>query len=230
MQYTRPMQIVDASDSSLLVVFGDSMSPELNREVVALFHALQTSAPPFVRDLHPAYASLLIDFDPLQVSRSEVRALVERLLCGSEQELQRESRLIEIPVCYGSEFGPDLADVAQHCGKSEEEVIRLYTGAEYMVYFLGFAPGFAYLGGLPPEIATPRLETPRKLVPAGSVGIAGSQAGVYAIDSPGGWRLVGRTPLALFDPQANPPACLQPGDRVHFAAIDCETYDRTARR
>jgi KipI family sensor histidine kinase inhibitor len=230
MQYTRAMNFVDASDSSLLIVFGDVISPELNREVVALFHSLRDCGCGFIRDLHPAYASLLIDFDPLAASHCDVRSLVERVTSDSAHHQHGESRLVEIPVCYGGEFGPDLGDVARHCGVAEEAVIRSHVNAEYTVYFLGFAPGFAYMGGLPESIATPRLESPRKRVSAGSVGIAGAQTGVYGIDSPGGWRLIGRTPLTLFDAQITPPALLQPGDRVRFNAIGLDTYNRMVQR
>jgi inhibitor of KinA len=229
MRYTPPMRFVDASDSSVLVIFGDVISPELNAEVVALFHALEAARLPFLRDLHPAYASLLVDFDPLETSHAEVRSLIERLERDTAQH-PRQTRLIEIPVCYGGEFGPDLAELARHCGKTEAEVILAHTGASYSVYFLGFAPGFAYMGGLPEEIAAPRLPTPRKTVPAGSVGIAGNQTGVYPIDSPGGWRLIGRTPKKMFDAQACSPALLQAGDQVRFVAIDGAAYDEMVTR
>jgi KipI family sensor histidine kinase inhibitor len=224
MQYTPPMRFVDASDSSVLVIFGDTISPELNSEVVALFHALESARRPFIQNLHPAYASLLIDFDPLQVSHADLRSLVLQVEQNSIHR-QQESRLIDIPVCYGGELGPDLADLARHCGMTEEGVILAHAGASYTVFFLGFAPGFAYLGGLPSEIAAPRLDTPRKLVPAGSVGIAGDQTGIYPNDSPGGWRLIGRTPMKMFDAGAATPALLQPGDEVRFVAIDRAAYD-----
>ena len=229
MQYTPSMRFVDASDSSVLVIFGDTISPELNAEVVALFHALEALRKPFIHNLHPAYASLLIDFDPLQVSHADVHALVEQLKRGTAHRRQ-ESRMVQIPVCYGGEFGPDLADLARHSGMTAEEVILAHSSASYTVYFLGFAPGFAYMGGLPEAIAAPRLDTPRKVVPAGSVGIAGSQTGVYPLDSPGGWRLIGRTPLRMFDANAELPALLQPGDQVRFAAIDRTAYDGSVDR
>jgi KipI family sensor histidine kinase inhibitor len=132
---------------------------------------------------------------------------------------EREPRLVEIPVRYGGESGPDLADVARHAGLSEERVVELHSAGEYLVYFVGFATCFPYLGGLPPELATPRLAAPRKYVPAGSVAIGGSQAGIYPLGSPGGWRLIGRTPLQLFDPAVSPPPLLRMGDRVHFVPV-----------
>ncbi len=218
------MKIIPASDSSLLVVFGNTISPEVHERVIALFHALQMRQEPAIRSLHPAYASLLIDFDPLRVSHEQIGALVEELASASRTTSQ-EARLVTIPVCCDLEFGPDLGDVAAHAGISPEEVVRLHCSATYLVYFLGFSPGFAYMGGLPEKLHTPRLATPRGRVAAGTVGIAGSQTGVYPVDSAGGWRLIGRTPLRMFDAAANPPTRLQPGDRVKFSTIDRTSFN-----
>jgi inhibitor of KinA len=132
---------------------------------------------------------------------------------------------VKIPVCYGGELGPDLGDVAQHCGLSPEQVVERHSGTVYTVYFIGFSPGFPYMGGLPESLATPRLKTPRTSVAAGSVGIGGSQTGLYPMQWSGGWRLLGRTPLRMFDPAANPPSRLQPGDLVKFDPIARETFD-----
>src|SRR5262249_55828790 len=131
-----------------------------------------------------------------------------------------ESRTIDIPVCYGGECGPDLEDVARHTGLAPAEVIARHSAVTYLVYFLGFSPGFPYLGGLAPELATPRLSAPRKRVPAGSVAIGGRQTGVYPVESPGGWRIIGRTDLRLFDPNAEPPALLRTGDSVRFVSVN----------
>jgi inhibitor of KinA len=213
------MKTIAASDSSLLLVYATTISPEVHDRVIALFQGLESRKPAGIRGLHPAYASLLIDFDPLQLSHEDVGGLVEELAFVAEASVS-EPRVVTIPVCYDPEFGPDLADVAAHAGIPVEEVIRLHCSATYLVYFLGFSPGFAYMGGLPERLNTPRLATPRGHVVAGTVGIAGNQTGVYPVDSAGGWRLIGRTPLRMFDPKANPPARLQPGDRVKFTAID----------
>jgi KipI family sensor histidine kinase inhibitor len=190
---------------------------------MGLFHALLAKRDPRIRNLHPGYASLLIDFDPLRLTHDELTALVQQLQSADTAGVG--DSVVVIPVCYDSEFGLDLADVAQHAGLSLEEVIRLHTSPTYLVYFLGFTPGFAYLGGLPEPLHTPRLATPRISVAAGSVGIAGSQTGIYPVDSPGGWRLIGRTPLRMFDPGATTPTRLQPGDRMCFAAINRETFE-----
>ena len=219
------MRIIPASDSSLLVVFGSTISPVLNQRVIALFHAIQDRRDPRIRNLHPAYASLLIDFDPLRMTHDELTAIVQQLENDASVAVDRAGEVVTIPVCYDIELGPDLPEVARHAGISEEEVIRLHSSPTYLVYFLGFSPGFVYLGGLPEILHTPRLATPRPSIAGGSVGIAGSQTGIYPVDSPGGWRLIGRTPLRMFDPDATPPTRLQPGDRVKFEPIGRERFE-----
>jgi inhibitor of KinA len=208
-----------AGDSALVVEFGDEISEKVNRKVHALAGALGKASLFGLGESVPTYRSLLIHYDPLRLSCDEVQAFVLEVLqeCGERPPL--EPRVVEIPVVYGGEFGPDIEFVAEHNDLSVEEVIRLHSGAAYTVYMLGFAPGFAYLGGMSEVIATPRLETPRTLVPAGSVGIAGEQTGIYPIATPGGWRLIGRTPLELFDPEKEPPTLLKAGDTVRFVPI-----------
>lgn len=226
-QLSRRMKIVAASDSSLLVELGNSVSQELHRRVLALFHALLAEHDPRIRNLHPGYASLLIDFHPLQLSHDDLATHVRRLMDSPAAETNESARTVEIPVCYDAEFGPDLVDVAELNKISVDEVIRLHTSATYLVYFLGFSPGFAYMGGLPEKLRTPRLATPRMRVPAGTVAIAGEQTGIYPLESAGGWRLIGRTPERMFDASANPPARLQPGDVVRFAAISRASSEET---
>lgn len=215
---TFTVRIVPASDSSLLVSFGTEISLDAHRQVQRLMRALAKPSLG-IRNLHPAFASVLIDFDPRRRSHAEIESIIRQKMAASTDASEPESRLIEIPVCYGGAFGPDLDDVARHTGLSPERVVELHAAIEYRVYFLGFSPGFPYLGGMPAELAAPRLPAPRKRVPAGSVAIGGSQTGIYSIESPGGWRLIGRTALPLFDPKANPPALLQMGDRVRFVAV-----------
>ncbi len=219
------MRIIPASDSSLLVEFGTSISPEIYARVLALFRALQAEKQTRIRNLHPAYASLLIDFNPFEITHAELEEYVRELTELTTIATDTSSRTISIPVCYDADFAPDLSDVAAHNGISTNDVIDLHTSTTYLVYFLGFSPGFAYLGGLDSKLHTPRLATPRKHVIAGSVGIAGEQTGVYPIDSAGGWRLIGRTPLRMFDPNADPPSRLQPGDHVQFRAISRSKFD-----
>jgi KipI family sensor histidine kinase inhibitor len=201
----------------MLVAFGDSISLETHQRVFHLTRALDGIRG--IANLHPAYASVLVEFDPRLREYAEVEALVREYAARDEAAPHAEiPRLVEIPVHYGGDYGPDLADVARHTGLSPERVVELHSNAEYLVYFLGFAPGFAYLGGLPPELATPRLSAPRKHVPAGSVAIGGSQTGVYPMVSPGGWRIIGHTDARLFDPGAEEPVLLRMGDRLRFVA------------
>ena len=223
------MKVIPASDSSLLIVFGNAISPELHHRVIALFQALQARRDPRIRNLHPGYTSVLVDFDPLRMAHDELAAIVEQSAGAAGLEVEPESRVVSVPVCYDTEFGPDLMDLAQHANISPEEVIRFHSSATYLVYFLGFSPGFAYMGGLPEKLHMPRLATPRGHVAAGTVGIAGSQTGIYPVDSAGGWRLIGRTPWRMFDPKADPPTRLQPGDRVRFSAIDRATFSAMAQ-
>jgi inhibitor of KinA len=220
------MRVVPASDSSLLVVLGDVMSLDSHERVMSLFRALHRLNDLRIRNLHPAYASILIDFDPLLLSHEEARSLIENL-ADDESQSDRAANMVTIPVCYDIEFAPDLQEIANHAKIPTREVIRLHCSVTYRVHFLGFTPGFAYLGGLPETLHTPRLATPRKHVPAGSVAIASGQAGIYPVDSPGGWRLIGRTPVCIFDPDATQPTRLKPGDLVEFSAIDRATYDAT---
>jgi KipI family sensor histidine kinase inhibitor len=208
-----------ASDQSLIVYLGDRIDLETHRRVLKLLRLLESEPVPCVRNLHPAYCSIVIVFDPVR----QEHASLERDLAGYIERLDAVSladpRTVEIPVCYGGEDGPDLNDVASLHGISRERVVELHSSASYVVYFLGFAPGFAYLGGLPPELATPRLEVPRKQVPAGSVAIGGSQTGIYPLVTPGGWRLIGKTPLRIFDANRPEMSILRMGDHVRFLAV-----------
>jgi KipI family sensor histidine kinase inhibitor len=210
------VRIVAASDRSLLISFGDAISEENHRSVARLTHALEGARG--ILNLHPAFASVLVDFDQRLRTHDEVEALARKRFVDTA-ERAFEVRHIEIPVRYGGGDGPDLEDVARHAGMTAERVVEFFAAAEYVVYFVGFATCFPYLGGLPAELATPRLAAPRKTVPAGSVAIGGAQAGVYPLPSPAGWRLIGRTPLRLFDPAGEPPPLLRMGDRVRFVPL-----------
>jgi len=218
------VKFVRASDHSLLIVFGDEIRLETHRQVLRMQPALRL---PGVLNLHPAYASILVSFDPLQTSHEAVEAAA--LTAEGSGVIVPESPLVEIPVCYGGKFGPDLEDVARLSGLAAERVIEVHSEAEYRVYFLGFAPGFPYLGGLPPALTVPRLAEPRRSVPAGSVALGGGQTGVYPVSTPGGWRLIGRTPVRLFDPRAERPTLLEMGDRVRFRRIEADAYERLSR-
>ena len=209
------MEFSAASDRSLLVLFGNEISPAIHHEVLRLLRAFE-SPPLGILNLHPGFASVLIDFDLRRMDHTAVEELVRNRLARVENASVGAVRKVEIPVRYGGEWGPDLEDVARHAGIAPGEVIHLHSGAAYLVYFLGFSPGFPYLGGLPSVLATPRLAVPRKSVPAGSVAIGGSQTGIYPMESPGGWRIIGKASIRLFDLAADPPALLRAGDRVRF--------------
>jgi len=218
-------EIVWASDHAFLVRIGEDASLDTHEKVQGALESLRRGSLPGIRDLHPAYASILITFDPLAIEPAHLRARVASALASSSaRSSSRTARLVEIPVCYDRDLAPDLLDVARAHDLATEEVVRLHASAEYVVHFLGFVAGFPYLGGLPAILATPRLPVPRKRVPAGSVAIAGSQAGIYPFSTPGGWRILGRTPSKLFVLDRDPPALLAPGDRVRFVPIGIEEF------
>ena len=208
-----------ASDQSLLVYFGETITLDSHRRVRQLLRLLELEPVPAVRNLHPAYCSLLVNFDALKLSHDELEAILRRYLARLEDVRLPEPRQMDVPVSYGGEFGPDLDDVAAACGITAAQVIELHSSVTYVVYFLGFVPGFAYLGELPDALATSRLAAPRRNVPPGSVGIAGKQTGVYPFATPGGWRLIGRTPIAMFCPDRTNMSFLSIGDRVRFTPI-----------
>jgi inhibitor of KinA len=213
-----------ASDNSLLVSFGQQISLDAHQHVAKLLRLLESEPIAGIRNLHPAYCSVLIKFDALKLQHHELEALLQPYLARLEEVRLPEPRQLEIPVCYGGEYGPDLAEVSALHGLAPQQAIDLHISATYLVYFLGFAPGFAYLGGLPDALVTPRLPKPRRSVPPGSVGIAGSQSGVYPFATPGGWRLLGRTPIAMFQPNRSAMSFLSVGDRVRFTPISPERF------
>lgn len=212
------MQITFVGECALLVRLADQISQAAHRRVMRLFAALDAMPPQGVVDLVPAYASLLIRFDPLVTCGEALEERVRALARTKLDVAKRRRRLVRIPVAYGGADGPDLEDVARQLGLSAEAVVQQHTEREYHVYFLGFMAGFPYMGDLPDALAVPRLAVPRPRVPAGSVAIVGRQTGIYPRDLPGGWRIIGRTALHLFDPTHEPPALLRPGDRVRFEA------------
>ena len=213
-----------ASDHSLLVTFGQQISRAHHRDVLRLFRLLQSKPNRATRNIHPAYSSVLISFNPLITRPEKFASYVQRLV-GRLSDIEMSTpRKVEIPVCYDRTLGPDLDFVAHHSGLSADDVIRYHASVEYLVYFVGFSPGFPYLGELPDQLKTPRLSTPRVMVPEGSVAIGGSQTGIYPIASPGGWRIIGRTPLKLFNPLRIPPTTLEIGDMVRFKPISVLQY------
>jgi inhibitor of KinA len=210
-------------DSALLVTLGDTIDPLVNARVRAIAAAIDT-APSFGWPV-PAYASVLVPYDPVELSVADASRALEAVVAGVEIEagpatsVGRGGRLVEIPVRYGGADGPDLDDVARRHRLRADDVVEIHSSVEYAAYFLGFAPGFAYLGPLPPSIAMPRLDVPRPRVPVGSVAIGGAQTAVYPTETPGGWRLIGRTDARPWDLSRSPPALILPGDRVRFVPV-----------
>jgi inhibitor of KinA len=217
-------QFRTASDNSLLIYFDQHISPATHQQVAKLLRLLELQPLTGIVNLHPAYCSVLVKFDALKLRHEEIEARLRPYLDRLVEVSLPEPRHREIPVCYGGEYGPDLEEVSETHSLSVEQVIDLHVSATYIVYFLGFVPGFAYLGGLPEALVTPRLATPRRRVPPGSVGIAGQQSGIYPFATPGGWRLIGRTPLAMFRPDRTDMSLLSIGDRVHFVPISPERF------
>ncbi len=206
-------------DRSLLVELGDTISSNVNQSVQELFTALDSQLPAGVVELVPAYRSLLVICDPLILRLTDLEGLIIEIHDNLDRSQLPQPRTVEIPVVYGDRYGPDLLDVAKFHGLMPEEVIDLHIRPTYRVYMIGFTPGYPYLGELPEEIATPRRKTPRTRVPRGSVGIAQKQSGIYSVDSPGGWQIIGWTPVKLFDPGRKVPSLLVMGDRVRFYTI-----------
>jgi KipI family sensor histidine kinase inhibitor len=212
--------IQPVGDSALLILFGEQIDLPTNRRVHALAQILAEKAEAGLGECIPSYCGVLLNYDPLLLDYPSAEGFTWEAIALIPADEAWQPRIVEIPMMYGGECGPDLGFVAQHAGLSKAEVIRLHSEAAYPVYMMGFTPGFPYLGGLDARLASPRLDSPRSRVPAGSVGIAGEQTGIYPLESPGGWRIIGRTALRLFDPLADPPCLLAPGDEVHFIAVE----------
>jgi KipI family sensor histidine kinase inhibitor len=221
---TNDVRFQPASDQSLLVYFGQEITLPAHERVRQLLCLLESKPVAGIRNLHPAYCSLLVDFDPLKLNHAELEAILRSYLNRLGTLRPLNIRELEIPTCYGGEFGPDLDGVAALHGMLPAQVVELHSSVIYVVYFLGFVPGFAYLGELPKQLATPRLDSPRRSTPPGSVGIAGNQTGVYPFASPGGWRLIGRTPLAMFSANRSNMSFLSIGDRVRFTPISSARF------
>lgn len=224
------MTLSPLGDSAIVVAFGDAPDESALPRVRALVSALGHFPPPGVVEVVPAFTTVTVFYDPARIAGyAELCAEIEVRAGRADATLAtQEARVVEIPVCYGGEPGPDLAAVAAHCGLTAERVVALHSGADYVVRVVGFAPGFGYLGGLPKEIHAPRRATPRTRVPAGSVGIGGAQTGVYPLATPGGWNLIGRTPLRLFDATRDEPALLRAGDHVKFRAVSPTEFETIA--
>ena len=226
-RFDRP-KVRLAGDRGLLVEFGNAITPEINQSVRAMTFALEAAAVPGVREVIPTYRSVVVVYDPLTTHPSLLSTRILSLYEGLARIEPPAPKESVIPVCYGGEYGPDIAFVAEHNHIGIDDVIRLHSEPSYPIYMLGFSPGFPFLGGLSENLHTPRLTSPRTRVPAGSVGIANNQTGIYPIASPGGWQLIGRSPVRLFDPDRPNPFLLRAGDTLRFEPITPDEYRRRA--
>lgn len=228
-------RIAPLGDRCLVVEFGKRVDPEIGR--TARSFAAQLLANPLdgVLDIVPAFTSVAVHYRPdafagPELPHAHLRRELEAMLARGVAAQSVASRVVEVPVCYGAEFGPDLDEVAAACGLTPDDVIRLHGASPHVVYMLGFAPGFPYVGGLDERLAVPRRSTPRTAIPAGSVAIARDQSVIYPLETPGGWNVIGRTPLRLFDAAAEPPCLLQPGDEVRFVPLSLEQFQNLAEQ
>ncbi|MGG3608479.1 5-oxoprolinase subunit PxpB [Priestia megaterium] len=225
-------------DSALVITFGDSIQYDIHKQIKTCKDSIELNPFPGFVECVPAFTNLTIFYNPLEVVAAvkkkekkefvspfeTVSSIIQRKIENEQTEKELNHRTVSIPVCYGGEYGPDLEYVARHHNLTTQEVISIHSEGEYLAYMIGFAPGFPFLGGLSERIATPRRPSPRTSIPAGSVGIAGMQTGVYPISTPGGWQLIGQTPIKLFLPEQNPPSLLQAGDIIKFEPISKEEY------
>ena len=219
--------ISPVGDRAISIDFGQVIDPTINRHIRQTIERIKELQLDGIIELVPTYCALLVEYDAMLYSYSEICNIIEPTLEeGMANTINELVTVVEVPTVYGGEFGPDLSFVASHNHLSEDEVISIHSGTDYLVYMLGFIPGFTYLGGMDPRIATPRLSSPRTLIPAGSVGIAGEQTGTYPSDSPGGWQIIGRTPVTMYDMSKAQAALLNAGDYVRYVPIDESEFHR----
>lgn len=218
-------QFTPLGDQCLLVRFGHCISEEVNQLVINFARSVVDEDIEGIVEVVPAYAEVAVYYNALYISYSEVLTFLKKLSVTNMPEVGYQRKIVRIPVCYGGEFGPDIKHVADHNGITVDDVIKIHSAAVYPVYMLGFTPGFCYLGDMSDSISCPRKERPRLSVPAGSVGIAGGQTGIYPLETPGGWQLIGQTPLELFDAQREPKVLVRAGDAIQFHAINQAEFD-----
>lgn len=224
------IRILPSGEQAMVIEFGNTINKEINLKVHRLTKQLADLNDDRIIEIVPTYRSLLVHFDPARLERRQLSDIVQNSLAALKDAAEEVSprRIVSVPTCYEGEFAPDMDFVASHNQLTPAEVITIHTATPYLVYMLGFTAGFPYLGGMSEKIATPRLKTPRTRIPAGSVGIAGSQTGFYPIESPGGWQVIGRTPIKAFSPHAANPFLFAAGDYLKFRAIDRDEYDHIA--
>ena len=217
-------RILPAAESSVVVEFGNEINVLINRKISGFIKRMSADPIDGILEMIPTFRSVLINYEPRKISYYTLCKVLTENLANLEADNDVTRRVIEIPVCYGGKYGPDLSFVAEHAGMSEKAVIKLHSSRPYLIYMLGFQPGFPYLGGLDPKLFTPRLETPRARIPAGSVGIGGEQTGLYPVASPAGWQIIGTTPVKAYNPRRMPSIPYEAGDHILFKPITEEEY------
>ncbi|EJP25473.1 TIGR00370 family protein [Peptostreptococcaceae bacterium AS15] len=218
------IKYLHCGESGIVMEFGNEISKDINAKIRSVVDLIDRDNHPYIIDILPTYRSVLIQYDARQISYKDIVEKLKEYENANVSKQEEEVRLIKLPTVYGGEYGPDIEFVANHNNLSVEEVIKIHTSTDYLVYMLGFIPGFTYLGGMSDKIATPRLASPRTKIDAGSVGIAGNQTGTYPTDSPGGWQIIGRTPLQLFSPESEPPVFINSGDYIRYEQISEEEF------
>ena len=220
----KKAKILTVGDSSVLIEFGKEISPEINARIATMIKLMKVQQIEGIVDMIPSFCALLINYDSRVISYSDLNKRLENVLKLDAKAEVAAAEVFEIPVCYGGKFGPDMANLVEHSGLSEKEIIEIHSGSDYLIYMLGFLPGFPYLGGLDERIHIPRLANPRIKIPAGSVGIGGAQTGIYPLDSPGGWQLLGQTPVKTYDPEREVPILFEAGDYIRFVPVSEKGY------
>lgn len=222
------VKYLPAGDKALVMEFANEIEPSVNQKIRASITAIEKNKIAGIQEMIPTYRSVLIIYDPVTLKFAALVDALKKIEKNIGEEKGLNGVVFEIPTVYGGKYGPDIDFVAKHNNLTTEEVIQIHTSKDYLIYMLGFTPGFTYLGGMSDRIETPRLATPRTAIPAGSTGIAGKQTGIYPIQSPGGWQLIGRTPVKLYDPYKEPPVFMHAGDYVRFIRITEKDYEEIA--
>ena len=220
----KKVKYLTSGDKALVIEFGDSIEEKINSQIISLTLVMKKENILGIIETIPTYRSLMVIYEPMIIELDDLINKVKSLILKMDEMKLSDAKVIQIPTIYGGEYGPDIEFVAKHNMISIDEVIKIHTSVEYLIYMIGFTPGFPYLGGMNDKIAAPRLQTPRNEIPIGSVGIAGTQTGIYPIQSPGGWQLIGRTPVKLYDSSRKEPVLLNAGDYIKFVQINEEEY------